>query len=364
MNDAKVTWLLAVKNGMPYLPETLASIEAQTYKSWKVLVWDNGSTDGTLEILKQWIPERLPGRVVADQPMNLGLSRAEMVKESRTEFCALIDADDVNLPERLEKQVAFLEAQPEVAVVGSQMNRLDKDGANHGLFCLYPVQPDDALNASLHENPIGQPSVLFRRSMILDVGNYRNVGPVNIEDYDLWLRVAARYKIANLDVPLVNYRVHDKSTTQLAFQQNTLKDAMKIRFCEHAPTLFGCTEEEAWLLFERSHPRTIQVLKKIALYLDKGDRKKAETRMKTDSFLAAGHALTDPRDIPSRLALASLGGGNRSLVKEAASVAKAAVKKTLIKSIEKFPKTGSIYQLYHTLKIRRKEKSASYDSRT
>jgi glycosyltransferase involved in cell wall biosynthesis len=59
-----VTWLLPVKNAMPYLPEALASIEAQTYRNWTVIAWDNGSTDGSLEVLHEWIPSRLPGVVV------------------------------------------------------------------------------------------------------------------------------------------------------------------------------------------------------------------------------------------------------------------------------------------------------------
>ena len=103
----RVTWLIPVLNGMPYISETLASIEAQTYQNWEVLVWDNGSTDGTLEELEKWIPTRLPGRIITGEPLSLGDSLARMVEECKTELCARIDADDINLPERLEKQVAF-----------------------------------------------------------------------------------------------------------------------------------------------------------------------------------------------------------------------------------------------------------------
>ena len=85
----RVTWLLPIKDGMPFLPETLASIEAQTYQDWEVLAWDNGSTDGTIQELKRWIPSRLPGRVVTDCPLGLGLSLAQMVLRADTELCAL-----------------------------------------------------------------------------------------------------------------------------------------------------------------------------------------------------------------------------------------------------------------------------------
>jgi glycosyltransferase involved in cell wall biosynthesis len=328
--DTKVTWLIAVKNGLPYLPETLASIQAQTYKTWEILAWDNGSTDGTVEVLNEWIPALLPGRVVADRPMNLGLSRAEMVKESKTEFCAIIDADDINLPERLEKQVAYLESHPDVAVLGSHMNRLDAAGAIQGNFSAYPIQATDIVNYLMHGNPIAQPAVLFRRSMILEAGNYRHVSPFNLEDYDLWLRVAARFKLANMEETLVNYRVHNKSTTQIAIQENKLTEEMDTRFCEHAPELFGCSKSDAKLLRERRHPRAAAVLKQIALHLEGGNREKARDRMKTISFINAGRALTDSQDSHARLMFAALSGSRKSLAKEVIAVAKSAVKKVLV----------------------------------
>src|SRR3954470_6092499 len=110
----KVTWLLPVKNGMPYLPETLASIEAQTYRNWEIIAWDNDSTDGTLELLQAWIPERLPGKIVTGNPLPLGRTLSELVQLAETEYCARIDADDVNYPNRLAVQVAFLNAHPEI----------------------------------------------------------------------------------------------------------------------------------------------------------------------------------------------------------------------------------------------------------
>lgn len=85
--DDRVTCLLPVKNGMPYLPETLASLQRQTREAWAVFAWDNGSTDGTIEELRRWIPSRLPGTVIIDKPMPLGECRAEMVRRASTEFC-------------------------------------------------------------------------------------------------------------------------------------------------------------------------------------------------------------------------------------------------------------------------------------
>ena len=123
-----VTWLMPVKNGMPYLLDTLRSIEAQTYKNWRILVWDNGSTDGTLEELQRWIPSRLPGRIIADEPFSLGKSLARLVETAETELCARTDADDVNYPERLERQVEFLQVHPEVGLLGAEIEFIDVAG--------------------------------------------------------------------------------------------------------------------------------------------------------------------------------------------------------------------------------------------
>ena len=187
-----VTWMIPVLNGMPYIRQTLESIQNQTFKNYQVAVWDNGSTDGTVEELRQWIPARLPGRIVSNRPMLLGLARAAMVAECDTELAALIDADDINHPDRLEKQVAFLQDHPEVAAVGTQLNRIDAAGVNHGRLTHYPIDHEQIVQEMLLTNPIGQPSVLFRRSAVAAVGNYHDFSPTHVEDYDLWLRLCRR----------------------------------------------------------------------------------------------------------------------------------------------------------------------------
>ena len=124
--------MIPVLNGMPYLTQTLASIDRQTFRDFQVILWDNGSTDGTVEEARRWIPERLAGKVVADRPLPLGAARAAMVSEVETDWCALVDSDDVNKPDRLEKQMRFLREHPEIDVLGSQINQLNSAGEKSG----------------------------------------------------------------------------------------------------------------------------------------------------------------------------------------------------------------------------------------
>jgi glycosyltransferase involved in cell wall biosynthesis len=100
-----VTVIIPVLNAMPYLTEALASLEAQTFKDFEVCLWDNGSTDGSMEEAKRWIPAILPGRVVTGRPLPLHECLAAMVEDARTEFIARMDGDDVCLPKRFEKQI-------------------------------------------------------------------------------------------------------------------------------------------------------------------------------------------------------------------------------------------------------------------
>lgn len=315
-----VTWLLPVKNGMPYLPETLASIAAQTYSNWEILAWDNGSTDGTIEELHRWIPSQLPGKVVTGHPLSLGNCLAEMVKQCETELCARIDADDVNLPERLATQIEFLHQHPEIAVVGTQVYRIDESGTNYGLFRPYPLHHDDIVHFLMRACVIWHPSVLFRRSKILEAGNYQDIfidgmrSPT--EDYDLWLRMACHYQLANLAQPLLCYRVHSRSITQANSKATVVDDC----FCRNATALYGCSEQDARLLREWRHPRAVHVLKQIAGYLQQTQHSSTSNHLSSPSFLEAGRQMMSSKQMISCFNWAMLNHNKHAVLAELLSL--------------------------------------------
>lgn len=330
MND-RVTWLIPIKNGMPYLPETLASIEAQTYKNWEILVWDNGSTDGTLEELKRWIPDRLPGKIVTGEPLTLGGSLARMVEICETELCARIDADDINLPDRLEEQVKFLAAHPDVALLGSLLYFIDEQGISQKDLYPLPSDDNDIMHGMLTRNTIFHPSVMFRRSAVLQVGNYRDLylqwNKVNIEDYDLWLRVAQKYKLANLKIPLVKYRIHANSTTQLSIKENRLNKSMDDCICELATMNFGCSESDMRLLRERNHPFAIKPILQIAKYLQQDRGGTLIDRLRMPSFIDSTKNLISSTDAISSLFLSACHPDRSFLYRELKGIARATLRK-------------------------------------
>jgi len=295
-----VTWLLPVKNGMPFLRETLASIKSQVYRDWQVLAWDNGSTDETVEELRRWIPARLPGRIVIDRPLGLGASLAEMVDLCKTEFCARIDADDVNLPLRLQEQIAFLRNHPDVAVVGSQVIRIDEAGREHGQFHQLPSRHDDIVHRMLYAWVMWHPTVVFRRQAVMTVGNYRDFSPL-IEDYDLWMRLAVRNQLANLDGCLVNYRVREEGATEQAIKQGVLTPALLNCFATNAPALFGCSEQEAIRLRSRNSRFLLPLLLRIARHLCRHGERTLRGRLRTESLGMAVARLVSDRDPMTKL---------------------------------------------------------------
>jgi hypothetical protein len=263
----RVTWLLPVRNGMPFLSETLASIERQTYRHWEVLAWDNGSTDGTVAELERWIPKRLRGRVVANCPLSLGNSLAALVEMAESELCARIDADDLNLPERLSRQVDFLLEHPQVGAVGTQIEFIDEQGRGRAGAWAHPCGDAEIRWTLRWANALNHPTVLFRRSVVLAAGNYADCMPY--EDYDLWIRMARLAEIANLPEALVKYRV---SSTSVSGTMNwrspvPLFDAVAAR---HPELLFdGLSDAEALSLrlkFQRDAAQPVKVYDLFRLY--------------------------------------------------------------------------------------------------
>lgn len=316
----RVTWLLPVKDGMPFLPETLASIEAQTSRDWEILAWDNGSTDGTLDVLREWIPSRLPGRVISDRPLTLAACLAALVRECRTDLCARIDADDVNAPDRLARQLAFLDGHPDVAAVGSWTRRLDAQGETRGLLHTPPPEHEAIIRYMLRATGLAHPTVLFRRTAVLEAGNYRDVPQA--EDYDLWLRMAARHKLANIDAPLVDYRVHPRGATLVQKSQNVLDGAMNEHFAVNAPALFGCSPDEARRLRGKRHPFAFGALYRMARHRHRQGGPDVRGQLRSEEFRAAGWDYAARRDVGSRLMLAAADPERGALRREAVSVLK------------------------------------------
>lgn len=291
-----VTVLIPVLNAMPYLSEALASLEAQTFRDFGVLFWDNGSSDGSVEEARRWIPGRLPGRVVADRPMPFHHCLATMVEESSTEFVARMDGDDICRAGRFQMQVEALRANLSVGIVGGQCPMMNSSGESIGMSLSGPLEHDDILTEMMYRSALTHPALMFRRESILKAGNY--VRPKPVEDLDLYMRMAAVCEFRNLSSQVLDYRVHDKSIsrTHAEQQQKGMIDVV----ADYSRKNYGISAEVYRRLQGKGARCSIISLLRSAAYRAEGNRRRFWRIVRSPSFIFIGRCMTAPRDYASR----------------------------------------------------------------
>ncbi|WP_343528801.1 glycosyltransferase [Sphingomonas sp.] len=209
----RITVALCVYDNAPYLGAALDSLLAQSFSDFELLVVDDGSTDGSSTIIADYV--RRDSRIHAYHQPNLGLIAGlnRIIGMARGEYIARMDGDDIALPERFARQVAFLDAHPDHGVVGTQFLGITETGTTRRDQPLARPLSAEAVAAALPQgSPLCHPSVMMRRDLVRAVGGYR-VAYRHCEDYDLWLRLSERTRMANLPERLLLYRY---STTQVS----------------------------------------------------------------------------------------------------------------------------------------------------
>lgn len=201
-----VSTIMAVYNGSLYLEEAVRSVLRQTYQDFEFIVIDDASTDNTGEILRSIGDVRM--RVVTNAE-RLGLTKSLNVGIglAKGRYLARMDADDLSLPHRFEQQVRFLDRNPEHAVVGSSYYQIDGTGRRTALITV-PTEDCSLREGLKNQNWFGHGSVMMRRDMIGRLGGYDERFKF-AQDYDLWLRVAEKHKVANIEEPLYCWRSTD-----------------------------------------------------------------------------------------------------------------------------------------------------------
>jgi glycosyltransferase involved in cell wall biosynthesis len=238
----KVSVVMPVFNGMPYLPEALGSILDQTLKEIEVIVLDDASTDGSSEYLDSVRDDRL--RVI-HSPKQRGLCSSQKgisallnlgIREARSPYVARMDCDDISLPERLEAQARFLDEHPDVVVCGCQAVTIDKVGKPIDTW-EFPTS-DTWLKCRLPFSvPFAHPTTMLRKSEVLAVGGY-DANLERAEDLDLWWKLALRGKLANLSIQGLMYRVHGNNWSFVEKEQfNRTADAISTGYMERLGVL-------------------------------------------------------------------------------------------------------------------------------
>ena len=199
-----VSVVIATYNMGHYLPQAVQSVLAQSYPNVEVQIVDDGSTDETPTIVRQW--DGHP-RVRVHRQMNGGQARAKNqgVALSRGSYVAFLDADDVWLPQKLSQQMPLFAGRPEVGVVYSDYECMDDKGRPlpRGPTSMHRGTISGAL---LIENFVAFPSAVVRRECLERHGAFDEAIGMGI-DYELWLRLSTHYQFDFVAAPTVRYRI-------------------------------------------------------------------------------------------------------------------------------------------------------------
>ena len=201
-----ISVVMPVYNALPFLDDSIKSILAQTFDDFEFVIFDDGSTDGSVERLREWATRDSRIRLYeGKQQLGLSGSSNAVVAQARASIVARMDADDVSHPDRLKRQLAIIESDPNVAVVGTLCVGIDADGRE--------VRPRDRWRLVRRSGYIPFPhgSAMFRREVFDRVGGYDDTP--HGEDQKLFSKMAAHGRVLTLPDILYSYRYHANNAT-------------------------------------------------------------------------------------------------------------------------------------------------------
>ena len=202
---------MSVYNSERYLRQAIDSILCQTFTDFEFIIINDGSIDGTQDILEGFKNKDNRLKIISRTNKGLIYSLNEGVKLAQGEYIARMDADDISMPTRLEKQLNYMQ-EGGLVVCGTWAEGIDILG-NKVCDMSYPPASGKINKFTLLHNPFIHPSVVFKKDVFEKVGGYKKFFK-HIEDYELWTRIVFNYKTGNIDEPLLQYRLHPDQITK------------------------------------------------------------------------------------------------------------------------------------------------------
>jgi glycosyltransferase involved in cell wall biosynthesis len=243
--DPRVSAVICVVDPDPaYFPATVRSVLAQTMTDFELIIIEEPHGRRVEDVL-QGIDDPRIRHFLHPHRTSLLEQRRRGLEHARSEIVALLDADDICVPERFAKQLAYLETHAEVSVLGSQLEIIGAEG-NHLGYRAYPREPTSVARALPRYNAIAQPSVMLRKSAVLAAGGYQYCKHKYTEDYELWCRMAKQgFKLANHPEALLRYRVHP-SGAKTSSLRSILLGTIDIKRMHYAEALGPLARARLW----------------------------------------------------------------------------------------------------------------------
>ena len=252
----KITVIMPVYNASSYLEEAISSILNQTFDDFEFLIFNDGSTDNSADIVQSYNDKRIK---FIDSNLNKGYvyHLNHCIDLAQGEYIARMDADDISLPRRFEKQVAFMDANPNVGVCGTWFKIIGT-----GAEIRHPVDNDSIRLALLNHCAIGHPTVMLRTHLLKEYGLRYESSFVPAEDYFFWVAMSKHCDLANLPEFLLEYRIHQKQISNYRRKEQS-KKSQQLRRCQVEEMLtrtFTDSELNCYsLLFEETLGNTYNV---------------------------------------------------------------------------------------------------------
>ncbi len=210
MNEVKVTVLMPARNAEKYIAEAIRSVLEQTFTDYEILIINDGSTDGTANIVKQFNDARI--RLIKQSGQGIAIALNKGIQEAKGSYIARFDADDICFPERLQKQVKFLDDNPDYVLAGGDAEYIAESGEHLFDFRCTGHSHEEIMNQLYVYCPFIHSGVMYRKEAVIKAGGY-SPDAHNIEDYLLWVQLVKYGRYANLPEQLIKVRFNPGSAT-------------------------------------------------------------------------------------------------------------------------------------------------------
>lgn len=213
-----ISVIMPAYNASDFIGEALDSILKQTFQQFEIIVVDDGSTDNTLEILRQYAQKDSRITVIQNNHGGACKARNTAIAVAKYPWIAAMDADDVSLPQRFEKQLKAAEAHPEVVVWGSYLHQINLEGKVIGQIRIGPtsVAEFNTVDRTQKAIVVTNSTAMFKREVALQAGCY-DERLVASQDTEFWDRMANYGPVVVIPEPLVSYRLHGQSISAKKF---------------------------------------------------------------------------------------------------------------------------------------------------
>lgn len=259
----KISVVMSAYNAGEYLSQAVDSILTQAYQDFEFIIINDGSTDNTAEILASYNDTRI---IIVNNEANIGLTESlnRGLRLARGKYIARMDADDISLPSRFTKQVAFMDANPEIGVCGTWLEIICGDKKS---ICSYPEQHDDIFAGMLFGCTMGHPTVMIRKETIFALNEFYNEEFSCAQDAEYWARLGGvGVKLANIGEVLLKYRVHESSVSKV---HNQLQESVAAEVVLSQLKRFGLEPTKNEILTHYMRSSSKEGIEKYAIWIDR-----------------------------------------------------------------------------------------------